>query len=131
MKMLTVEGLIDIVDSQLCLHGNRGLFIKDVGEYYVDRIVEFQLFAGSGTNEPILDCCKYGDRCYGDGGLDALYHRLMEIYRKPFGYSEIIHCSDDRQFINGFSIGFQSQIDGFVETLNSSELIQPTIVVEG
>ena len=121
MEILTVENLIEIVDSQRCLYGNKTLFIKPIREHQI----EFQLFAGSSSNNPILECFKYGDSCNGSSGLDVLYERLIEL-----DGSEIIYCSDDSQFENGFVIGFKSSTDGFVETINSAELINPTIVLE-
>lgn len=119
MEVLTVEKLQDIVESQLCIYGNRALFLKVELESYTT----FQLFAGDSTQYPVLECVSHDEQCLDDGGLEALSERLIQL-----DGAAIIYCSDDNQFNNQFSVGFKSSIDGFVETINSSELIQPTIV---
>jgi hypothetical protein len=113
--ILTVGTLRDVVDSQLCLYGNRALFEPNN---------TFILFAGDGTEHPIIECVSHDEQCDGDGGLEALFERLKGIED-----SEIIYCSNDNQIKGQFSLGFKSSVDGFVETINSKELIQPTVVI--
>lgn len=119
MELLTVGQLTKIVDSQVCIYGNKALFLKVA----IEHNETFQLFSGSSTEQPILECVSYGDHCVDDGGSQALLTRLLEL-----DASEIIYCSDDTKINDGFSIGFKSSVDGFVETINSTELIQPTFV---
>lgn len=114
---LTVGQLVDVVSSQLCIYGNKAIFLKAD----IEHNKSFLLFSGAGTDNQILECVNYGDQCPDDGGLTSLLERLNELDE-----SEVIYCSDDEQIKRGFTLGFKSSDDGFIETINSSELIQPT-----
>jgi hypothetical protein len=119
MTPITICELTDIVSSQICLHGNQALFVK-AG---VELFDSFQLFSGSSVEHPILDCFNYQDRCTDEGSLESLLSKLVHLDQ-----NDIVYCSDDAQVAKGFQIGFRSTCDGFIETINSKELAQPTFV---
>ena len=112
---LTVADVLDIVQSQICIYGNQALFLEVEPDNH-----SFDLFAGEESQEPILECVSYDERCDMDGGLAAFAERLEE-----FDQDLIIYCSDDAQIATGFRIGFKGE-DGFVETITSEEMSQPT-----
>jgi hypothetical protein len=112
---MTVESLIDIVESQICLYGNKCLFVRSEEE-----VIPFQLCVG---DKVILECVGYEDRCDAEGRLTHLADRLREL-----DDSATILCSSELIQKNGFQIGIRSSIDGFVETISSTELMETTYV---
>lgn len=112
---LTVADVLDIVLSQICIYGNQALFLEKEPDNH-----SFDLFAGEDSQEPILECVSYDERCDMDGGLDAFAERLEALDQDL-----VIYCSDDAQIATGFRIGFKGE-GRFVETIASHEMAQPT-----
>ena len=116
---MNVETLLDIVESQLILHGNKRLFI-----YRESRPLEtFSLLAGESSDAPIFECATKHDTSIEEHSLAVLAERLADIDDQA-----LICCSDDQAILTGFSVGFQSLEDGYIETINSTEVLQPTIL---
>jgi hypothetical protein len=116
MKHLTVAALNDIAQSQLCLYGNKPLFI--FGEF--DEPITFKLYVGE---ESILECVNHDETCIDVYGLQAVADRLDKMDENA-----IINASYGAPFLQGFRVGLKSKEDGFIELFNSTELIQPTRV---
>ena len=111
---MTVAGLVDIVQSQLALYGDKALFIRSNIE-----AEEFQLFVG---NAPILECVNYGDVSVEEHGLSVLAETLDSLHGE-----EHVICSCETIQKSCFVIGFRSD-EGFIETIHSNELVQLTDV---
>lgn len=104
---LTVEQLHDIVESQLCVHGNQSLvFIPSASAPNVEAP---DLLVGKttviGRSESV--------------NLAMVAERLSKM-----NDSAVIQSSNKASLESGFLIGFKTKIDGFVETINSNELIK-------
>ena len=112
---MTVECLSGIVESQICIYGNKSLFVRSD-----DEVIPFQLCVGDNI---ILECVGYEDRCDEEGRLTPLSDILREL-----DASAAILCSSELIQKNGFQIGIRSSIDGFIETISSTELMEPTYV---
>ncbi|GEA09166.1 hypothetical protein KUL42_39270 [Alteromonas sp. KUL42] len=117
--ILTVETLEDIVQSQIVLYGNRRLFIRNKGEH----AKSFSLLAGECSVAPFFDCTGKYEADMGEHSLFVLAERL-----KSLNVEDEIFCSDDEVVIRGFQLGFTDEDEGFIETINSSEVVQPTLV---
>lgn len=112
---MTVEQLEDIVQSQLCVHGNNPLFLRNnLGQD------SFQLFVGG---KSILECVPYDETDKEEYGLQVLANRLTGL-----DSAAPILCSNEQIQAKGFQIGYLSVEDGFVETINSTELLGVTII---
>lgn len=117
MSHLTVEALNDVIQSQLCIFGNLPLVVSTNGgapEF-------FELFVG---NDTVLECVCVQDSVE-EYGLKAVGDRLAKM-----DDNAIIMSSDNTPFDAGFRIGIKTKTDGFVTTIFSHELIQPTKVLE-
>lgn len=119
MITLTVEKLLDIVYSQILLHGNRRLFIRRQDEF----AESFNILVGEHSPNSIFECVGKYDSVFGEHCLSTLADRLEE-----FEAEVEIFCSDDERVLRGFQLGFISKEEGFTETINSSEFAQPTRV---
>jgi hypothetical protein len=111
---MTVANLADIVQSQLCLYGDKALFAR-----VAIKSEDFMLFVGT---EPILECVNYIDSNKEDHGLKRLCS-LLDLLDDD----EQIICSSEYIQQHGFTIGFRTD-EGFIQTLNSNELVQLTEV---
>ncbi len=118
MLGITIEQLKDVVESQLCVHGDKALFIygMEADEDY------FFLLSEENTEDPIIDCVPMVESDVDGYGLQVLSEKLNEFSDK----SEIL-CSDDNAVIRGFKLGFKAE-GQFVLTLDSNELAKPTVV---
>ena len=113
IRDMTVEQLDAVVQSQLCVHGNKALFVRGMQNHE-----SFHLVVG---NTSILDCVAYDESDEQEFGLGNLARRLEGLDET----GEIL-CSSERHQVNGFQIGFRSEYDGFVETINATELLKGT-----
>jgi hypothetical protein len=117
MSHLTVEQLNDVIQSQLCLYGNLPLVVSPNG----DAPEFFELFVGE---DSLLECVCAQDSIE-EYGLEAVAERLSKM-----NDNAIILSSHNTPFDSGFRIGIKTKEDGFVTTIFSKELIQPTKVLE-
>lgn len=115
VKPLTVEKLADIADSQNIVHGNHKLFV--LGEF--DEPISFELYVGECS---VLECISFEESCIAEHGLESLLGRLEGL-----DDSVEILASHSTPLDKGFRVGIKSD-EGFVEILNSEELVKPTIV---
>lgn len=106
--MLNVEALNDTVQSQLCLYGNRKVFVLPAIEQ------EFTLSV-NGTH--ILDCQSYDDACINESSLELLAQRIESLDDSALIESSITLNKPCK-------IGFKTEDDGFVEVISSDELVQ-------
>jgi hypothetical protein len=111
---MTVSDLIDIVSSQLALHGNRKIFVMPEPSWNS----VFELYAGENS---IVDCMSDDDASVASESLEAMLENLAEIDENA-----LVRCSDGAPAL--FQIGFKSPADGFIETVSSSELVRDTII---
>lgn len=111
---MTVSDLVDIVSSQLALHGNRKLFVMPEPSWNS----VFELYAGE---NPIIDCMSDDDSSIASESLEAMLENLAQIDE-----SALVRCSDSAPA--AFQIGFKSTEDGFIETVSSQELVRDTQV---
>lgn len=118
--MLNVETLKDIAQSQLIVHGNKKLFIRD----NTANLEKFSLLAGESSDIAFFECVMKDESCIDENGLEVLIERLND-----HDDHDVIFCSDDDSVIAGFQLGFKSCDEGFIETIDSNELAQPTIIV--
>lgn len=122
MDYLTVEKLLDIVQSQLCVHGNRAVFVEPNDK--LDDANIFTLFAGG---VDIVECVAYSESAPNDTeeyGLEVIAARLSELDE-----SAIIEFTHNTPMDVGFRIGFKAE-GRFVETINHKELQPQTTVAE-
>lgn len=117
MANLTVGDLKNYVDNQLCLHGNKKVFV--LPEQPENQV--FELYAG---HDSIVECMNFDEACLGECGLIVIEERLSTMED-----SLIISSSFGTPFKTGFQLGVRSAIDGFVELINSEELVKPTEVI--
>jgi len=118
--MLNVEKLKDIVQSQLIVHSNKKLFIRDNSS----NLKGFSLLAGETSDIVFFECVMKDESCIDEHSLEALIERLNDLDDRSK-----VFCSDDDLVISGFQLGLKSH-EGFIETINSNELVQPTIIEE-
>ena len=121
MEALTVESLLDVVESQLCVHGNRALFVKDI-----ERMDNgFMLFAGEGAVSPFFECVGLGDAELTEHGLNVLRGALRGLKG-----SDLVICFEAGRVQGGFEIGFRAE-GRFISTIDSDELAKPLAVNAG
>jgi len=114
---MKVGQLASIVDSQLGLYGDKALFIRGPAD-----VEEFQLFV---DNDPILECYGYYEAEKEVSGLLVLSQLLVNL-----DHAGEVLCSCEKIQAGGFQIGFRTESEDFVETINSKELCELTNVLE-
>ena len=114
--MLTVAALMDVVQSQLCVHGNHKLFVKP------SSTRDFFLFVNDSASGQVLNCQDFNDSCIQESSLTLLAKRL-----EAFDDSDAVSVSTMDAFSREFQIGFKSD-EGFIETIHSSELTQDVLM---
>jgi hypothetical protein len=107
MNILNVEALTNIVQSQLCLYGNKELYVKNS-----DHVAPFSLHADKNK----IFCFLGSDDSAKGVDLSTLAEELEGI-----DDCTVISCSSDIED-NFFQIGIKSSDDNFVATINSSEI---------
>ncbi|WP_025562871.1 hypothetical protein [Psychromonas sp. SP041] len=112
-KQLNVLELKDIVESQLCVHGDHKIFILPDTQHSIFLTV---------NNQNVMDCLNENDSCINENSLQHLLNELQHLDDDaPIGLSNSEDISAD------FAIGFKSD-EGFVETINASEIYIDTIL---
>ncbi|WP_045391845.1 hypothetical protein [Vibrio rotiferianus] len=115
MSYLTVEDLLDIVDSQAILYGDRAVFVK-LPSQCQEVSSDFFLHA---DGKLIIEAGGTGEACKEDNGLVVIEKRLESL--EP---SLMIECSHNAPMTTGFALGFKA--DGqFVEVIHSNEIEPP------
>jgi hypothetical protein len=108
-EKLTGDMLLDIVLSQITLHGDKQLITKPELELSVE------LFVG-GVN--FLDCMDNDSMAEDNNKLSFLAARLKDVGEAKLNL--VIETSTN--FDEHFKVGFNSDEDGFIEVINSNEI---------
>jgi hypothetical protein len=109
---MLVSDLKDIIQSQLCVHGDHAL-------YFRNREPDKPAFTLRANGKLVLDCEGFGVAIenIGEYGLKAVAARLDKIDEEVE-----ITCGDEEIQMMGFDIGFVSKYEGFVQVIDSNEL---------
>ena len=115
---MNIENLLDVVESQLCIYGNRALFVRNMESTEND----FMLFSGETSDMAFFECTNKDGADISAYGLQALSEMLQTL-----NGNDSIYCSDDSRVLSGFQLGFKAE-GRFVLTLDSTELVRPTVL---
>ncbi|BCL74135.1 hypothetical protein TUMSATVNIG1_61190 (plasmid) [Vibrio nigripulchritudo] len=119
MNYLNVEKLLDIVNSQSILFGNRPVFAK-LPPQCQEVADEFFLHA---EGKLIIEATSYDDACVKENGLETIEERL-----KSLNPQSLIEHSHNAPMNTGFELGFKADSQ-FVQVISSNE-IEPQVAVE-
>lgn len=93
---MTAADLFDIVQSQICVHGNKAVFLR------ADEQEKFVFWAG---DKEIFECVNYDEKELAVCSLEAISNALAVV-----SMDELILCSSSEAQKRGFQIGFWSLI---------------------
>ena len=111
---MNVEALRDILGSQYIVFDNKALLVQGEGAEPV------HLFAGDAL---IASCLNYEEADIDEVSIKSVLGALRDLDPET-----PILCSSEERLQRGFQIGFRSKEEGFVETINSTELVEHTHV---
>jgi len=109
---MTAGELFDIAQSQICLHGNKAVFVR------TDEQEQLVFWSG---DKAIFECVNYDEKELSVCSLETIANAL-----EGGNMNELVLCSSNEAQKRGFQIGFKSE-GQFIEVLNSLELAATTI----